>query len=102
MFPMIDRQATGENLRMLMNQRGITVKDVQQYLGLASVQSVYHWLSGISMPTIDNLYALSELFLIPIDEMVCGNRSVSDFKIKDADSKRIYMYYQKINEKRIA
>lgn len=25
------------------------------------MQGIYHWLDGASMPTVDNLYALSEL-----------------------------------------
>ena len=58
MIPIIDKKKTGINLRLMMDERGITVKDVQQYLGLGSVQSVYHWLNGLSMPTVDNLYAL--------------------------------------------
>ena len=73
-FPVINKQETGTNLRKIMDQRGITVKEVQQYLGLGSVQSVYHWLNGISMPSVDNLYALSGLFNLPVDALICGNR----------------------------
>ena len=43
MLPVIDKKETGIKLRLMMDERGITVKDVQQYLGLGSVQSVYHW-----------------------------------------------------------
>ena len=74
MFPIIDKRKTGIHLRRLMEERNLTVRDVQQYLELGSVQSVYHWLNGISMPTVDNLYALSELFQLPMDEIVRGNR----------------------------
>lgn len=106
MFPLINKRETGINLRRIMDRRGITVKEVQQYLELASVQSVYHWLNGLSMPTIDNLYALSELFQIPIDKMVCGNRApiVQDIssKLKDERDRRLYVYYEKLNEKRVA
>ena len=70
MFPLIDKRETGINLRRIMDKRGITVKEVQEWLGLGSVQSVYHWLNGISMPTVDNLYALSGLFQGPIDAIV--------------------------------
>ena len=61
MFPIIDKRKTGINIRRIMDMRGLTVKDVQEYLELGSVQSIYHWINGISMPTIDNLYALSDL-----------------------------------------
>ncbi len=77
MFPLINKRETGVNLRRLMDMRGVTAKDVQQYLGLGCVQSVYRWLDGINMPTIDNLYALSELLNVPIDAMVRGNRTPS-------------------------
>ena len=70
----IDKKKTGINLRLMMDECGLTVKDVQQYLKLGSVQSVYHWLNGLSMPTVDNLYALSCLFQVPVDDMICGNR----------------------------
>ena len=74
MIPLINVRETGINLRRIMDRRGITVKDVTKYLGLSSVQSVYHWLNGLTMPTIDNLYALSELLQVPIDDIVCGSR----------------------------
>lgn len=75
MFPLIDKRATGINLRRIMDEQNISARDVQEYLGLGCVQSVYRWLDGVSMPTVDNLYAMSQLFHIPIDEMVCGNRA---------------------------
>ncbi len=106
MFPIIDKRETGINLRRIMDNRGITVKDVQRYLGLGSVQSVYHWLNGLSMPTIDNLYVLSELFQVPIDTIVRGNRApvVPDitFELQNARDRRLYAYYEKLNEKRVA
>lgn len=85
MIPVIDKSATGINLRKIMDRRSITVKDVQRYLGLGSVQSIYHWLNGISMPTIDNLYALSELFQLTVDELVCGNRENSSAAEMDSN-----------------
>ncbi len=99
MFPLIDKRETGLNIRRIMDGRGITVKDVQQYLALGSVQSVYHWLNGMSMPTIDNLYALSEMFQIPIDDIVCGNRKapVPAVGQDPVRSRRLYTYYEKIH-----
>ena len=75
MFPLINKRETGINLRRIMDSLGLSARDVQEYLGLGCVQSVYRWLDGHSMPTVDNLYALSELFQMPMDEIVCGNRA---------------------------
>lgn len=106
MFPLINKRETGVNLRRIMDTRGITPKDVQEYLGLGCVQSVYRWLDGINMPTIDNLYALSELFQVPIDAIVCGNRApiAPDIIIKQPDSRecRLCAYYEKLYENRAA
>lgn len=101
MVPVINRKETSLKLRKIMDEKGFTVKDVQEYLKLGSVQSIYHWLNGISMPTIDNLYALSELFQTPIDEMVCGNRKKYVCQPKTPQEKRLYAYYVKLN-KRVA
>ena len=106
MFPIINKRETGINLRRIMDKRGITAKDVQQYLGLGCVQSVYRWLDGINMPTIDNLYALSELFQVPIDAIVCGNRApiVSAVNVTafDSQERRLYSYYEKLREMQAA
>ena len=50
------------------------------------------------MPTIDNLYALSELFQMPIDDLVCGNRdNVFAYK-SDLQCERISAYYERLNK----
>ena len=102
MFPTIDKRRTGIHLRRIMDERGLSVKDVQQYLGLGSVQSVYHWLNGLSMPTVDNLYALSELFQMPVDDMLCGNRRKVPARKYHSQLERLCAYYERINEYKAA
>ena len=106
MFPLINKRETGVNLRRIMDMRGITPKDIQEYLGLGCVQSVYRWIDGVNMPTIDNLYALSELLQVSIDAIVRGNRSpiAPDIVEKSVASResRLYAYYEKLQEKRVA
>lgn len=76
-----------------MDKRGLAVKDVQHYLGLGSVQSVYHWLNGVSLPSVDHLYALSQLLQVPVDEMLCGNRRLF---ADTPQCKRLYAYYTRL------
>ena len=106
MFPIINKRETGINLRKIMDARGVTPKDVQQYLGLGCVQSVYRWTDGVNMPTIDNLYALSELLQVPIDAIVRGNRAPISpdtiVELLDARKRRLRAYYEKLNEKHAA
>lgn len=102
MFPTINLRETGINLRRIMDKRGIEPKDVQKYLNLASAQSVYNWCNGFNMPTIDNLYALSQLLQVTIDAIVCGNRKAIFPKtvvvLEDRREKRLYAYYKRIFE----
>ncbi|MCD7982163.1 MAG: helix-turn-helix domain-containing protein [Clostridiales bacterium] len=79
--PEIDKKATGKRIRRRMKVMGISVKDIQSYLGLSCVQSVYHWLEGMSMPTVDNMYALSELLQVSVDTLLVGNRSLREDEI---------------------
>lgn len=82
-----------------MDKRGITPKDIKEYLHLASVQSVYNWCNGLNMPTIDNLYALSQLLRVPIDVIICGNRKPimpEPIVIDNVRDRRLYIYYKKI------
>lgn len=104
MISIIDKKKTGIRLRRIMDTRGLSVKDVQQYLGLGSVQSVYHWLNGISLPTVDNLYALSGLLQMSVDDMLCGNRRCNYKKPsrQNAQFERLRAYYEKLNEHKVA
>jgi len=98
MFPTIDLIETGSNLRRIMDQRGVTVKEIQQYLGLKSIQSVYHWIKGISLPSLDNLYALSELLQVSMDEIVRGSRNSFDTTRR----RRMYEYMKRLHVQDVA
>ena len=53
-----------------MRNRGLCVEDLKSALGLSAPQAVYKWLRGEGLPSIDNLFALSKLIDIPIDEIL--------------------------------
>ena len=94
----IDKVRTGQQIRLLMEKRGVTVKDVRDALSLACVQSVYHWLDGQSMPTLDNLYALSDLLKVPMDILICGNRCYDPVIIVSSGDERLFRYYMLIQK----
>ena len=53
------------------------------------------------MPTIDNLYALSQFLQISIDEIICGNRKAIIPEpiviIENPRTRRLYTYYKQLN-----
>ena len=73
-FPILDTSATGARIRELRKQNKLTVEQVRDFLGLESTQAIYKWQRGESMPTIDNLYALSTLFETSVDGILRGSR----------------------------
>ena len=99
-YPVIDMRATGQNIRRLMLINGLTVNDIKDALGLTAPQSIYHWLDGRSLPTIDNMYALSKLFSIPIDSIIIGDRGRPAPPRMKSFYNRIELYYEFFYEKR--
>ena len=69
-LPAIDMAATGRNIANLRENAGLTVKDLQIFFGFGTPQDIYKWQHGNSLPTVDNLVALSVIFAVPIDEIV--------------------------------
>lgn len=69
-FPVIDMAATGRNISELRKARGYSVSYLQDYFGFEAPQAIYKWQKGQSLPSIDNLYALSCLFEVSIEDII--------------------------------
>ena len=69
-YPTLDMKATGERIRDLRIAHSISVEDISRYMGFESPQAVYKWQSGKSLPTVDNLFALSRLFGVSIEDIL--------------------------------
>lgn len=77
-FPEIDKVATGLQIKRLMEERNLSARDIKGYLYLTSEQAVYAWISGRNTITTANLYALSKLFRVPMDQIIRGNMDAVD------------------------
>jgi len=71
-FPSIDLIATGNNIKKIRIACGLSVKDLQNFFGFEQPQAIYKWQWGECLPSVDNLYALSKLFNVPIDKILVG------------------------------
>ena len=69
-IPVVNLKQTGQNIYLLREQSGISVKELQLLLGSATPQAIYKWQHGDSLPTVDNLVALSAIFSVPIDSIL--------------------------------
>lgn len=66
----IDMKRTGAKIKRLCKEKGITVKDIQKELCIGAFQSVYDWFSGKSLPSVDNLFYLSKILKVPMEDMI--------------------------------
>ena len=69
-YPVIDLAATGKNIARLRKARGLTVSQLQKYFGFDAPQAIYKWQQGKSLPSTDNLYALSEMLGVSMNEIL--------------------------------
>ncbi len=69
-YPVVDTIKTGKRIRELMKLNSIRTKDIVEYMGFESEQSVYKWLRGDSLPKVDNLFALARLFGTPMEDIL--------------------------------
>lgn len=69
-FPVIDPIATGKNILSLRKEKGLTVRDLQEYFGFEEPQAIYRWQYGKTLPSVDNLYALSAILDVPMEQIL--------------------------------
>lgn len=80
-YPTINMKMTGYNLKTICKDKNITIKDIQAFLSLSCVHTIYKWFRGESLPSIDHLYALQELLSVSINEMIVGSLNYSGLYI---------------------
>lgn len=85
-FPVIDPVATGRNILRLRKAKGLSVRDIQAWFNFEEPRSVYKWQTGQTLPSVDNLYALSALFEVPMDSIIIGISDQSKINELQAES----------------
>ena len=69
----VDMKLTGKNISSLREERGISVRDLQRMLGIATPQAIYKWQRGETLPNIENLVALACILSVSIDDILSVN-----------------------------
>lgn len=70
MYLSIRQKETGKQIKKLLAENGYTVKDVQNVMGFENPQAIYKWLSGKSLPSLDNFVILSRLLHKGIEDIL--------------------------------
>lgn len=88
MYPVIDVQGTGRQLKQECDRRHVTAREIQEFLGLAALQSIYSWFQGRALPSLDNFYALSCYLGMRMEELVVTDRRSREVPVRQANGVR--------------
>lgn len=69
-LPVINKQATGENIKRLMKKAKMGTFELQNHLNLTSASTIYLWCRGEYIPNAESLVKLAYLFGCTIDDIL--------------------------------
>ena len=70
----INATATGANIKNMMKARRMTTADIQNACGFGTPQAFFKWFRGDTMPTIDNMVIVADLFGCTVNDIIRVNR----------------------------
>ena len=73
----INQVATGRAIKNARLSCGYSVEKVAHLFGCA-FQTVYRWENGTAIPSMDNLFAMKNLFRVSMDKLIVGERITRD------------------------
>lgn len=69
-LPVIDMKGTGQNIKHLRENKGLSVRELAECMGFSGNYAIYKWQYGTSLPTLDNLVALGAILGVGISEII--------------------------------
>ena len=88
MYVSIRPTETGKRIKRLLLENGYTIREIQGAFGFENPQAIYKWISGKSLPSLDNFIILSRLL----------HTSIEDILVIDGDIVRLwYILFRKLN-----
>lgn len=103
----LDMQMTGQVLGRKIRKRGYTVAEIQKELRLSCPQPIYRWMNGQTMPSIDNLYQLSRLLEVHMEDLVIPRQDEvwllqeMQNQVESIRLRKYHRTYHKIRQERI-
>ena len=82
-YRVLDLQATGQNIKRLCDEQGISAEQLRHIMGVESVQSCYKWFSAKNLPELSNLIILSKVLEVPIEQILVTRHIDIDNKNKE-------------------
>lgn len=71
----LDMIMTGVRIKRAIAKSGLTISEIQKRLELSCPQPVYRWMSGQAMPSLDNLFTLSGILGVHMEDLLLPRHS---------------------------
>ena len=102
-YPNIDMQRTGALLKKKVEEAGYTMKELQEKLRLSCPQPIYRWFKGKVLPSINHLYALSQLLHVHMEELLVAESRLDvmliiEQRVPRVEVPRMYSYLRRIQQ----
>lgn len=97
-IPGIDVEATGKRIGRMIKERGISDKELSKMMGI-SIQAINKWRHGYTIPDIENMYILSRILCVKVDDFLVPQRKAA--KAEDIGLNRRLMAYYTMFSKRV-
>ena len=98
-YTTMDMLMTGQLIKLLVSERGYSVSEIQEKLGLSCPQPIYRWYKGQNLPSVDNLYILSSMLGLHMEDFLIQSDEALYFVEKRENKyivKRLLVYVSKI------
>lgn len=102
-YPNIDMQRTGALIKKKVEGAGYTVKELQEKLMLSCSQPIYRWFKGKVLPSVNHLYALSQLLHVHMEELLVAESRpdvmlIIEQRVPCVEVSRMYSYLRRIQQ----
>ena len=91
---------TGKRIKQLLLEQGYTIRDIQGAFGFENPQAIYKWISGKSLPSLDNFIILSRILHTSIEDILVIDGDIPhlwDLLNLQFNDSCLYMIYNHIN-----
>lgn len=81
MYLSIQPAETGKRIKQLLLEQGYSIRDIQGAFGFENPQAIYKWISGKSLPSLDNFVILSRILHTSIEDILVTSEDIFAFHI---------------------
>lgn len=96
----LDMVMTGAVIKKAISKSGFSIREIQKKLELSCPQPIYRWMKGQTMPSLDNLYTLSSILGVHMEDLLipCHNQMwILHLRLNKDVNERMKRWFKVVN-----